>query len=96
MRKIFIKIGLILSANICIAQGNYLYKIPEASELAKIKSKEEVVSTSKNLIVGTDTGIYKVSSRGASNAVWTGGNVTQIVHTDVADQDGNLQDKWYF
>lgn len=96
MRKIFIKIGLILSANICIAQGNYLYKIPEASELAKIKSKEEVVSTSKNLLVGTDTGIYKVSSRGASNAVWTGGNVTQIVHTDVTDQDGNLQDKWYF
>ena len=96
MRRIFLKIGLIFGASLCFAQNNSLYKLPGSTELAKIKSKDTVVSTDKQLLVGTDSGLYKVSSNGSSNAVWTGGKVNQIVRTDVPKEDGTLQEKWYF
>lgn len=70
-----------------------LYKLPEKS-----KAAEEISSAgdSKVFIVGTNKGLFKVSSGNSFFPIWTEGSVEQIVRTEIPAEDGKNIVNWYF
>ena len=82
MRRISLKVVLCLcTMAMAVAQSKPLYQLPETLPSTKASDRNT------DLIVGTDSGIYKVSQTGSRTPLWTEGKVSQIVKTPSG---------WYF
>ncbi|MBO4319541.1 MAG: hypothetical protein J5857_03635 [Treponema sp.] len=88
MRRLFILLFSFLTVSCLAAQTKPLYRLPETSP-----SKSD--DTSEPYLVGTDSGLYQISSKGQASALWTEGKVTKILKTQVT-VDSKEVTKWYF
>ena len=82
MRRISLKVALCLcTMAVAVAQSKPLYQLPETLPSTKASDRNT------DMIVGTDSGIYKINQSGTRTPLWTEGKVSQIVKTP---------NSWYF
>ena len=88
MRRLFIFLFSFLAVSCLSAQTKPLYRLPETTSSKSAESTEPY-------LVGTDSGLYQISSKGQASALWTEGKVTKILKTQVT-VDSKEVTKWYF
>lgn len=90
MRKVFLKLLIVFFTLNCFAQTKPLYKLPDSMP------ETEEVKSEIPFLAGCDKGLYRINKNGNAEVLWNEGKVQQIVRTDVADTNGNLNPKWFF
>ena len=67
-----------------------LYQLPEKSAAAV-----DVTPDSEIFLVGSDSGLFKVTSNNNVFPLWTEARVDQIAKVTVSDENGKPKDAWY-
>ncbi len=70
-------------------------------EISEVKNNNEKVNNViqnqvYNIIVGNDSGLYKVYGKDSIIPLWTEGKVKQIVKTQTVSAEGEKLENWYF
>ncbi len=80
-----------------------LYSLPEITAAKTTKkqqssSQEKTIkkTDSKNSLVATDSGLYRISGAKTFVPLWTGGKVKQILPVEYSDSNGKAFYKYYF
>ena len=93
MRKISFKLCLLFITVSLFAQSKPLYKLPET---LPDRTAEAGTAAKDPFLVACDNGLYRILPEGMALPLWTEGKVTQIVRTDVPNDNGVLSPKWFF
>ncbi len=83
MRKILFLCLHFLCLSLAFAQTKPLYRLPETLPPQPLNTSESGIP----FLVGTDSGLYKVSPNGFSECIWSEGRVERLIRT---------QNLWYF
>ena len=89
MRKFILNLAFVFSFSMIFAQTKPLYKLPE-------QLPEKGDSSSEPFLVATDSGLYRITSRGGIDELWTEGSVSKILRTETKDKFGKTVSKWFF
>ncbi|MBQ1662021.1 MAG: hypothetical protein II054_05935, partial [Treponema sp.] len=89
MRKFILNLALILSVSFTFAQTKPLYRLPE-------QIPEKADSSNEPFLVATESGLYRLTSKGGIDELWTEGSVSKMLRTEAKDKAGKKITKWYF
>lgn len=94
MKKIvFYVVFLILASDIFAKRVKPLYNLPEKEPVPEILERP---GETKNFLVGTSKGLFKVNTGNSAVPLWVDGAVDQILRTEVFGEDGKIIENWYF
>lgn len=74
-------------------QSKSIYKLPDSSETVNATVISEADSQSY-ILVGAESGLYKVSASNVAFPLWTEGKVNRIIH--FKEKNANSGDRWFF
>ena len=92
MRKLFTVLLMIIP--LCSAVSKELkplYKLDDERILKNDKNAE-----SKNYLVASDKGLFKIASNNSVVPLWEEGSVEQILRSEIPDENQKLKEIWYF
>ncbi|MCR5495329.1 MAG: hypothetical protein K6F15_06785 [Treponema sp.] len=94
MKKIVFCLLLVtIASNIYAKRVKPLYQIPEKLTL---KEEEDLAGETKNFLVASSKGLFKISPANSAMPLWTEGSVEQILRTEMLGEDGKIIENWYF
>ena len=96
MKKILVCLLLAAAASTIHAKKvKPLYKLPEKKETLQTEVIERPGET-KNFLVASSKGLFKINTGRSAISLWTEGSVDQILRTEVVGEDGKILENWYF
>ena len=91
MKKFIFVLSLFFIGFIMTAQEvKPLYQLPDKSSA----SAEEIESGTDVFLVGSDDGLFRVTSRNRSIPLWTQGRVDQLLQVNLPDAGGSVKPGW--
>mgnify|MGYP002515765437 FL=1 len=92
IKLVFSLLLVLLSSDLVFAKSvKPLYKLSD-----KKSETVQVNSQSKSYIIGTDKGLFRVSSPNNVVPIWAGGSVEQILRIELPNEEGKTVENWYF
>ena len=67
-----------------------LYQLPEKNTVPAVEDENDI------FLVGSDSGLFKLTSNNYALSIWNGGRVDQIFPITINDSEGNSKQAWYF
>ena len=93
MTILIIALCLLLNVNYSYAQ-----EIKEVKPLYQLPNKAKIVEESSSMIgsflVGSDSGLYRISTNDKALPLWTEGRVDQLLNLEFPTSDGKIQPAW--
>ena len=94
MKKIvFCFLLVCLASNLFAKKVKPLYNLPEKEPAIENFSRS---GETKNFLVGTSKGLFKINTGNSAIPLWTEGAVEQILRTEQVGEDGNRIESWFF
>ncbi len=69
-----------------------LYKLPETSSVSSKVSEQN--SFVNNFLIGSDNGLYRITSNNSSLCIWNEGRVDQLLLLENENSDGTKTQSW--
>ena len=76
----------------------YAQEIKEVKPLYQLPNKAKIVEESSSMIgsflVGSDSGLYRISANDKALPIWTEGRVDQIINLEFPTAEGQIKPAW--
>lgn len=91
MKKAFFVLSLFFLTALAFSdEVKPLYRLPEKSAV----SSQEAGSEGEVFLVGSDSGLFRVTNRNSAIPLWTEARVDQLLHVNIPDSSGIMRASW--